>query len=242
MRNVRLLIEYDGGAYRGWQRQAEGQTVQGAIEDALATLLRERVTVHGAGRTDAGVHARGQVANFRTSSPTDAARIAAGLNGLLPPDVVVLSCGDVPGSFHARFGATGRRYSYTISTAPAAIDRRTAWEVRWALDEGRMARAAASVVGTHDFTSFCCAGSDVRHHVCVVRSAAWTRTGRLLRFDIASDRFLRGMVRALVGSMVDVGRGHTPIERFLGMLAMRDRREAGPAAPPCGLVLEEVYY
>lgn len=242
MRNLKLLIEYDGTAYCGWQRQAGDPTIQAAIEDALATLLREKVTIAGAGRTDAGVHARGQVATFATSSAMEPSKVAAGLNGLLPEEIAILSCEDVPEAFHARFSATGRRYSYTVSTGPAAIDRRAVWEVGWALDVGAMEEAAASISGPRDFTSFCRAGSDVRHHLCDVRSAGWTRSGRLLRFDIAADRFLHGMVRALVGSMVDVGRGRTPLPSFLAMLAKKDRREAGPAAPPRGLVLEEVFY
>jgi tRNA pseudouridine38-40 synthase len=114
--------------------------------------------------------------------------------------------------------------------------------VGWALDLDVMSVAAASIAGTHDFTSFCRSGSGVRHHRCDVRAAAWTRSARTLRFDISADRFLHGMVRALVGSMVDVGRGHTPLDAFLGMLACLDRKEAGPSAPPAGLVLEEVFY
>jgi tRNA pseudouridine38-40 synthase len=242
MPNFRLLIEYDGTAYCGWQRQAADPTVQAAVEDALATLLREKVTIAGAGRTDAGVHARGQVASFATASAMEPSRIAAGLNGLLPEDIAVLACDSVPESFHARFDARGRRYSYTISTGPAALDRRRVWEVGWALDLAVMTEAAASIAGTHDFTSFSRSGSGVRHHRCDVRAAGWTRTGRHLRFDIAADRFLHGMVRALVGSMVDVGRGHTPLAVFLGMLACLDRKEAGPSAPPAGLILEEVLY
>jgi tRNA pseudouridine38-40 synthase len=242
MQTLRLVIEYDGTSYCGWQRQAADPTIQGALEDALATLLREKVAVAGAGRTDAGVHARGQVASFATSSAMEAPRVAAGLNGILPADIAVLSCEAVPETFHARFDAKGRRYSYTISTGPSAIDRRTVWEVGWDLDLAAMSRAASSLAGMHDFTSFCRTGSGVRHHRCDVRTAEWTRSGRLLRFDIAADRFLHGMVRSLVGTMVDVGRGHTPLDAFLGMLERRDRKEAGPAAPPRGLVLEEVFY
>ena len=242
MRKLRLLVEYEGTAYCGWQRQADDPTVQAAIEDALATLLREKVTIAGAGRTDAGVHARGQVASFATSSPLEPRKIAAGLNGILPDDIAVISCDEAAESFHARFDATGRRYSYSISTVPAAVDRRMVWEVGWDLDVRAMSEAAESVAGEHDFASFCRTGAAVRHHRCSVRLSRWTREGGRLRFDIAADRFLHGMVRSLVGSMVDVGRGYTPLPEFLGMLAKRDRTGAGPAAPPRGLVLEEVYY
>jgi len=242
MRTLKLVIEYDGTAYCGWQRQAADPTVQAAIEDSLGTLLREKVTIAGAGRTDAGVHARGQVASFAAGSAMEPSKIAAGLNGLLPEDIAVLSCENVPPSFHARFDATGRRYSYSISTGRAAIDRGRLWELGWELDLAAMSDAAASIAGTHDFTSFCRTGSEVRHHRCDVRTAGWTRSGRILRFDIAADRFLHGMVRSLVGTMVDIGRGYTPAAALTAMLDARDRREAGPAAPPRGLVLEEVFY
>ena len=174
MRNIKLVIEYDGGAYAGWQRQAGDPTVQAALEDALATLLRAPVTVTGAGRTDAGVHARAQVANFHTASEIDPPRIARGLNALLPRDIAVLACEEAPVSFHARFDAVARRYVYTISSSPTALDRRYVWHVRFALDAGPMREAAESILGTHDFTSFCRTGADVRHHVCTVREAVWT--------------------------------------------------------------------
>ncbi|HLF15306.1 MAG TPA: tRNA pseudouridine(38-40) synthase TruA [Bacteroidota bacterium] len=242
MRNIKLVIEYDGGAYAGWQRQAGDPTVQAAIENSLATLLREPATLIGAGRTDAGVHARGQVANFRTASAMEPPRIARGLNALLPDDIAVLACEEAPESFHARFDAVARRYAYTISTSPTALERRYVWHVKFTLDLDPMRDAAASVLGTHDFTSFCRAGADVRHHVCTVRDAAWSASGARIRFAITADRFLHGMVRALVGSMVDVGRGYRDAGEFRGMLAKENRCEAGPAAPARGLVLEEVYY
>ncbi len=242
MRNIRLLIEYDGSAYAGWQRQAGDPTIQAAIEDALATLLREPVTLTGAGRTDAGVHARGQVANFRCAATLGAERIARGLNGILPDDIAILACEEASSSFHARFDAVGRRYSYAISTSPVAIDRRDCWHVKYPLDPGVMREAAASIVGAHDFTSFCRAGSEVTHHRCAVREARWDVAGHRLLFGITADRFLHGMVRTLVGTMVDVGRGRIDAGELSRMLDARDRREAGPAAPAHGLVLEEVYY
>jgi tRNA pseudouridine38-40 synthase len=242
MRNVKLLVEYDGTAYAGWQRQAGDPTVQAALEDALATLLREPVTLTGAGRTDAGVHARGQVANFRTASAMQTARILRGVNALIPDDIAVISCEDAPDAFHARFDAVARRYVYTISTSPTALDRRTVWHVTWPLDLAAMSDCAASIVGTHDFTSFCRSGSGVRHHVCSVREAAWAVSGPRISFSITADRFLHGMVRALVGTMVDVGRGYRTTADFRGMLTKLDRAEAGPAAPACGLSLESVSY
>ncbi len=242
MRNIKLVIEYDGGAYAGWQRQAGDPTVQAALEDALATLLRESVTLNGAGRTDAGVHARAQVANFHTSSPIDPVRIRRGLNALLPRDIAVVVCEEAVASFHARFDAVARRYVYTISTSATALDRRYVWHVRSALDAAPMREAAASLLGAHDFTSFCRTGADVRHYVCRVSEAEWLVSGARIRFAVTADRFLHGMVRALVGSMVDVGRGYRDLAWFGRILGTKDRREAGPAAPARGLVLDRVYY
>jgi len=241
-RNIRAVIEYDGTGYSGWQRQAGDPTVQEEFERALQELLREKVTVNGAGRTDAGVHARGQVANFNTTSVLDCGQIERGLNALLKNDIVVLKCDEVPESFHARFSAVGRRYSYTITTVPTALDRGRVWFLRYSLDPGPMREAAVAIRGSHDFTSFCRAGADVRHHICDVRDAAWTEGAAILRFSITADRFLHGMVRTLVGTMVDVGRGFISFADFAAVLQGRNRALAGPAAPPAGLVLEEVYY
>jgi tRNA pseudouridine38-40 synthase len=241
-RNIRLVIEYDGTGYSGWQRQAGDPSIQEALETALAELLREKISVTGAGRTDAGVHARGQVANFRSGTQMECGQIARGLNALLRDDIAVLHCDDVAESFHARFDAVGRRYAYTISTVPTALDRGRVWYLRYSLDAGPMRDAAAAIVGRHDFSSFCRAGADVRHHFCEVREAAWTEEGGRIVFSITADRFLHGMVRALVGTMVDVGRGFISVTDFQAVLAGRNRTLAGPAAPPAGLTLEEVYY
>ncbi len=241
-RNIRAVIEYDGTEYSGWQRQSGDPTVQEAVERALGELLREKVSVNGAGRTDAGVHARGQVANFRTTSPLECGQIARGLNALLKHDIAVLRCDEVSESFHARFSAVARRYTYTISTVPTALDRRRVWHVRYPLDPVPMREAADAIRGRHDFSSFCRAASDVRHHLCEVREASWTEGAGRLTFSITADRFLHGMVRSLVGTMVDVGRGFISAGDFRVVLEGRNRTLAGPAAPPAGLVLEEVCY
>jgi len=241
-RNIRILIEYDGTEYSGWQRQAGDPTVQEAVETALTGLLREEVAVTGAGRTDAGVHARGQVANFRSNTLMECGQIARGVNALLESDIAVLKCDEVPDSFHARFNAVARRYAYTISTVPTALERGRVWQLRYNLDPDPMCVAASIVIGRHDFSSFCRTGADVRHHICEVRQASWTEEGAKLMFLITADRFLHGMVRALVGTMVDVGRGFISVAEFQAVLDGRNRTLAGPAAPPAGLVLEEVYY
>lgn len=242
MRNIRLLLEYDGTRYSGWQRQENALSVQEAVERTLAQILREKATITGAGRTDAGVHARGQVANFHTEHRIAPFELRGGLNGLLPEDVVVHAVDEVPADFHARFSARSRSYSYTITTEPAALARTAMWHVKHALDSGRMEEAAARIAGTHDFRSFCRANSGVEHHRCSVSEASWSREGTLLRFSVTADRFLHGMVRALVGTMVDVGRGYTSLEDFAAILEFKDRAEAGMSAPPRGLVLERVEY
>ncbi len=242
MRTLKLVVEYDGGRYAGWQRQENAITVQEELERALAILLRHPVTVHGAGRTDAGVHARGQVASLTTTSADDAYTILGGLNGLLPEDIAAIAVEDVPESFHARFSAVARRYSYTLSLQPAALLRRHAWQVRYRLDEAALEECAALLAGTMDFRSFCRAQSDVAHHRCTIREARWERRGPLLVLHITADRFLHGMVRTIVGTMVDVARGYRAMGDYRALFDVGDRREAGPAAPPQGLVLEEVYY
>lgn len=242
MRNIKLLIEYDGTRYCGWQRQEHGQTIQGEIENVLARALQENVDLIGAGRTDSGVHARGQVANFRTETSLELSKIHDALNGLLADDIVVHDAQEVPLEFHARYSAKERVYSYRIARRPSAFTRFSTWHVKYDLKLDVMRGAAASIVGVHDFESFCKVNSNVDHHRCNVQSAWWECSGANLTFTIRADRFLRGMVRALVGTMVDVGRGYTPIEEFLKILERKSRSAAGQAAPAKGLVLEEVVY
>ena len=242
MRNIKLLVEYDGTNYAGWQRQENGRSIQGEIEGVLAGVLQEKVNVIGAGRTDAGVHAHGQVANFRTESsfPTD--KIIAALNGLLPEDIVIHSASEVSVDFHARFSAKARRYSYYITAQPTALRRLYSWNLRYKLDLQLMNTVAAKIIGRHDFQSFCKTGADVDHHFCTIHESAWTVTDSWYQYTIQADRFLHGMVRALVGTMVDIGRGHTDINEFYLILEAKNRTEAGMAAPAKGLVLEEVMY
>ncbi|WP_420455391.1 tRNA pseudouridine(38-40) synthase TruA [Rubrivirga sp.] len=244
MPTTRLLIEYDGTDFRGWQVQAEGPTVQGEIEAALATALRKPVGVVGSGRTDAGVHARGQVAHLVTEAAVDLRRLRAALNGLLPPAVVVLAAEPVPDGFHARYDARRRRYVYRASTEPRALDRRTRVLLRPAPDLDAMNEGARHLLGRHEFSSFCRTKSETTNRMCTVTRARWTAGDRPgdLDFEIEADRFLHGMVRAVVGTLVEVGRGRRAPAAVADVLAARDRRAAGPAAPPHGLVLDRVDY
>jgi tRNA pseudouridine38-40 synthase len=241
-RNIRLLIEYDGTAYAGWQRQTNGSSIQESLETVLSTVTGEPVTIHGAGRTDAGVHARGQVANFRTSSHRGCYELMGSLNGMLPGDIVVLDVREAPSDFHSRFSAIGRLYTYHIVRRPAALLRNTTWLVQYPLDLEAMREATAQLIGEHDFRSFCRTISDVEHHLCTVSTALWTVVPNGLEFRISANRFLHGMVRAIVGTLIDVGRGATGLEEFAAIMDQRDRTKAGMAAPAKGLVLEKVFY
>jgi tRNA pseudouridine38-40 synthase len=242
MRNIKLTLEYDGTNFVGWQLQPTGRSVQGELEKALRQILQEESRTNAAGRTDSGVHARGQVANVLVQSALPCDAMMKSLNGVLPDDVVVLDSVEAPERFHARYSATGRRYRYVIARSPTAISRNFAWQLNYRLDVDAMRRCAGRIVGEHDLRAFCKAGVEVDHHRCIVKSAEWVEERGTLSFDIVANRFLHGMVRALVGTMVNVGRGFTAEEDFERILAAGERRAAGMAAPAKGLFLEEVYY
>lgn len=242
MRNIKLLLEYDGTDFVGWQTQAYGRTVQEEISKALDQILQEETNLIGAGRTDSGVHARGQVANVRTQSTLSTKTIYNALNGLLPEDICIHSVEDVPEQFHSRFDAHARMYRYFISLQPLAIGRQYAWFVKYDVDIGLMNRVAVQVCGEHDFRSFCKAESDLPHFRCAVVKSMWSQTSGGMVYEIRANRFLHGMVRTLVGTMVDIGRGHADLLEFPEILSSRDRSRAGMASPAHGLFLEEVTY
>jgi len=244
-RNIRLLLEYDGTGYHGWQRQSDAATIQQTLEEALRRLIGEQVALIGSGRTDAGVHARGQVANFRTASAIPLQAFHKGLNSLLPKDIAVLSATEAPPEFHARKSARSKTYEYRILNREtrSPLHRHYAWWIAAPLDLAALAGAAAVLPGEHDFTAFRASGSENKNPVRRVLAATWRDLpGGWLTFTITATGFLRGMVRSLVGTMAEVGRGKAPPTILTELLASGARHLAGPTAPPQGLYLVEVFY
>ena len=241
-RNIKLEIEYDGTDFHGWQTQPKLRTVQGEIQEKLKTILRHEITLIGAGRTDAGVHALGQVANFKTDNQLDGESILEGLNGLLADDVVIKKVQEVDPGFHSRYGATGRLYKYRVYRGKTALLRRYAWEVLYSLNLDEIRDATEEIQGEHDFSSFCVAESAKENNVCGVTDATWEQSGDELIFRIEANRFLHTMVRSLVGTLLEVGRGYFSVADFVDIMKAKDRRKAGPTAPPRGLYLVEVKY
>ena len=239
-----MLLEYDGTGFSGWQSQPGQPTIQQTVEETLKISLREIIPVTASGRTDAGVHARGQVAHFRLTESVDTFRLHRSLNGLLPKTIVVRALETVPDDFHARYDASRRRYHYYVSTKPVAIEKHVRWHIRPKPDFILMNRAADSLLGTYDFSSFCRTKSETTNRVCTIFVARWIKENRSgdWFFEIVADRFLHGMVRTIVGTLLQIGRDKRPIDDLPRVLTKLDRREAGPAAPPYGLVLEHVDY
>ncbi len=246
---LRLTVEYDGTAFSGFQWQPAARTVAGTLEAALSRLLREPVKVTGAGRTDAGVHATGQVVSLGSDRDFPWERLPLALNALLPEDLRIRRSEPVPAGFSARFSARERTYVYAVldGAAPSALLARYAWQVRSPLDLGAMAAAAAMLVGEHDFRSFCAslpqpapggAVSTVRE----VRRLTVERRGGLVRVEIAANAFLHRMVRTIVGTLAECGAGRRPPEDLSRILAARAREAAGLTAPACGLYLAGVRY
>jgi len=243
-RRIRLVVEYDGTDFAGWQRQPQQRTVQAALEDALFRLTGERLVVHGAGRTDAGVHALGQVAAITTASPLPAETLRRALCALLPAGLSVVDADEVDADFDPRRHARGKLYRYRIwnRASRSPHEARYAWHRSRPLDDAAMAEAAALLVGEHDFAAFRAADCERRTTVRRVFSLAVRRHGALLTLEIEATAFLKNMVRIIVGTLDEVGRGRRPPASLGVILRGRDRTAAGPTAPPHGLFLVEVHY
>ena len=244
MRCIRLKIQYDGTNYHGWQEQPGQVTVQGTLVECLATILRERPALEGAGRTDSGVHALGQVAAFKTEHAMPLDRLHAAVNSRLPPDIVVTEVREAPPGFRPSLHCLGKHYRYRICRGflRPVFDARYVWHWHRALAQEPMREAARLLVGRHDFRSFEGRGSARDDTVREVRRLDIVEAGQELHFEVEGDRFLYRMVRNLVGTLTEVGRGHRPPEWAGQVLAARDRMAAGPTAPPHGLFLVEVRY
>ncbi len=245
VRRMKLLLSYDGTAYRGFQVQPNGTTIQSVLEGALSRLLREEVRVRAAGRTDAGVHAREQAVDFSDSGTLPPAAVLKGGNALLPPDIRILSADEVPPEFDARRHAREKEYRYFLHLSPVASPffLRYAWHIEKSLDLGALREALAHLPGEHDFASFrgqgCTAKTTVR---TIFEAELGEEVSSLYFIRISGNGFLRHMVRNLVGTLVDVAKGKVPPERIRELLALRDRTQAGLNAPARGLFLWKVTY
>ncbi len=271
MRNILLILAYDGTDFAGWQRQPDAPTIQGCVEEALGKLLGEKVVVCGSGRTDAGVHALNQAANFKTSSTIPGENLVKALNNLLPPTIRIKEAREVPAEFHARYDAQAKTYRYRILQAPVCSPflGRFVCHYPYPLDRPRMAEAAQLLEGEHDFTSFAAVEKPLvgeglhgppeerEHHkgaplprednARMVRKVfysrlLWRPRTSILVYEARGSGFLHHMVRNIVGTLIEVGRGNLEPQDLLRILAARDRTQAGPTAPAKGLCLVKVEY
>ena len=244
MPRIRLVIEYDGTAYVGWQRQDNGVSVQETLEKELFKLTGEKTALHGSGRTDSGVHALGQVAHFDTVCRIPPDKFAYALNTGLPADIRVRYSGEAPQDFHARFSAKRKQYRYCVLSAPhaSAIERNTTLHIHYRLDIGAMNEAASEALGTHDFAAFMAAGRPVKDTRRTIYRSEWRRSGSRLDYVIEGNGFLYNMVRILAGTMLDIGMGRLAPDVMRKALESGDRGDAGPTAPAHALTLVRVIY
>lgn len=245
MRNFKMILEYDGAAYCGWQRQHNAISIQQLLEEAVFRIIGEQVSIIASGRTDAGVHAMNQVASFRAQSLLPVNKMFLGVNSVLPDDIVVKDLQEAEPDFNALKNARGKIYVYRIRNQPLrpVLGRQYYWFVRFPLDIDRMRQAASYLTGEHDFSCFCATGCDIQSRVRTLRSLNITAgDDGMLEIAVESGGFLRHMVRNIVGTLVDVGRGKLNPDDVSNILASRDRTQAGVAAPACGLFLKEVHY
>ena len=247
MRNLKLIIQYDGTRYNGWQKQKNSRrTIQEMIEKALYRIVREKVRLIGSGRTDTGVHALGQVANFMTASAMAPQELQPALNALLPPDIKVSAITEVALDFHSRFHAKQKTYRYTIlnrSFSDVFLRNYVYLFLRARLDVRAMQRAAQKLVGSHDFSSFKAAGySRSKSNIRIIKKLSVRTKSSFIIIEVTGSGFLHKMVRSIVGTLIEIGRGKLPVETLQKILKAKNRIAAGPTAPACGLTLVKVEY
>jgi len=244
MRNLKLTLAYDGTDFHGWQIQPRLRTVQGELQDVFQKLFNHEVEVIGSGRTDAGVHAHGQVANVRTIRTMDTGAVLRGANALLPPDIRVLQVEDADPEFHARRSARSKTYEYHVwrDAIVSPFRCRYVYAFRYPLCEETMDRGTACFVGTHDFTSFCATATEVEDRIRTIYEACWDRSEKEWVFCIRGSGFLQYMVRTITGTLLEISRGRLDPNQVPGIFAARDRRLAGPSLPAHGLHLIRVEY
>ncbi len=245
MRNIKIVIEYDGTNYLGWQRQPQGPTVQQEIEDALKNITSEDITLSGSGRTDSGVHALGQVANFNTETDIKPSEFQMGLNSTLPKDIAIVGAEEVELDFHAQFSAKSKIYIYHIynSPHPSSLLRNRAWFIPYSLDIKKMEDACRCLAGEHDFAAFAQADTETKTTVRTVLKVALDHTdNNMIQFSIEATGFLKRMVRLIIGTLVQVGKTKITPEDFTQILRSGEKTKFVYAAPPQGLYLKEVKY
>lgn len=238
-----IELQYDGTAYFGWQRQPDAVTVQGIIEDKLSMLRRVTTEIVGAGRTDTGVNASFYIAHFDSDTEVDCAQLCYKMNKVLPADIAILRIYEVEPTLHARFDAKEREYTYFLTPRKLPFRRFSAWHFTADIDVARMNEAARKLLQYEDFTSFAKLNSNNKTNICHIRHAEWVvEEDGTLRFTIRADRFLRNMVRAIVGTLVDVGRGKYSVDEFEDIILSKDLSRCSAGAPACGLFLSDVKY
>lgn len=244
MRNIKLTIEYDGTNYVGWQRQKNGMSIEERIEKAIVGITGEEVRLIGSSRTDAGVHARGQVANFLTDSKIPESKFSSAINSKLPVDIVIIDAQEVEEDFHSRYSSIGKKYSYRILNRkqPPAYLRNFVEYCPYELNFEIMANSSKAFLGKHDFAAFKSTGGSAKTSVRTIRYIELTKNEDLITINIEGDGFLYNMVRIIAGTLMDVGRGKIPYDSIPDIIHSRDRNRAGKTASACGLCLEKVYY
>jgi len=244
MRNIKLLIEYDGTRYSGWQKQPNAMTIQENIEKAIKKITSEECTLIGSGRTDRGVHARGQVANFHTNSKIPSDRFKDALNSVLEDDISIRASEEVDDSFHSRYDAKGKEYRYLIynNRIRSPIHRNYSYHVPYKLDIELMNKASKAFIGEHDFLGFMSSGSNVKSTVRTIYNISLKKNDDLIEIKVAGNGFLYNMVRIVAGTLVEIGNSRIDLNEVDDIITSKDRNKAGHTAPPHGLYLEKVFY